>query len=76
MEQGSGKGLEFHASQRVGTLSKEQDLIARIKDLTKKMIKKKFNSKEMECTLRKSLQKYTWIAAKMGPNFIKNIFEN
>ena len=56
--------------------SKEHDLISRIKDLTKKLIKKKFDSREMELTLRKCLHKHPWITAKIGRHHIKKIFED
>ena len=54
--------------------SREQDLISRIQDLTRKLAKKKFTIEDMKVTLRKCLRRYPWIAVKLGRNSIKNIF--
>ena len=48
-----------------------RDLISQMKDLTKKLIKKKFDSREMDLMLRKCLCKFTWIIAKMGWSYSK-----
>ena len=58
---------------RIG--SKKDDLLGRVKSLTKKLVWKHYTINGLKSSLKKCLKKHHWITTKLGPRLHQNLTE-
>ena len=55
--------------------SKKDDLLERVKSLTKKLLRKHYTINGLKSSLKKCLKKHRWIMTKLGPRLHQNLTE-
>ena len=59
----------------LGSAVKKDDLLQRVKSLTKKLLWKHYTINGLKSSLKKCLKKHRWITTKLGPRLHQNLTE-